>query len=226
MRKLLALFLVVFTAVGVSVTGYAAESDRYDRYERGYRDEPPPPPPRRAAAAPRQRHAQAGEPYFFGRLGLFDPNTDRDGLKGYDTGGSIDVGIGSRISPVFAVEGSFGGYASERGDDEARVGHLTIGGRFIIPNPFFEPYLGGGLGLYSTDLEERRADATIDIDDSSTDFGGYLSLGMDFWLNERLALNFEGKYHWVESTFDARAGNSFDVNMGGWTANFGIRLSF
>jgi hypothetical protein len=30
----------------------------------------------------------------------------------------------------------------------------------------------------------------------------------------------------VESEFDDFAGNSFDVNMGGWTVNFGVRLTF
>jgi hypothetical protein len=227
MRKLLALFLVVFTAVGVSVTGYAAE---YDRYERGYRSDappPPPPPPRRAAEVPRQRHAQQGEPYFFARLGAFDPNEDVDGLKGYDSGGNFELGIGSRISPVFAVEGTVGGYGSERGSDEATVVPLTIGGRFIIPNPFIEPYLGGGLGLYFASLQEDpRLPGFSGIDDENTEFGGYLSLGVDFWLNQRTALNFEGKYHWVDATFQSNAGTDFDVNMGGWTVNLGVRLSF
>ena len=227
MRKHLALVLAGLLVAATASTAVAAE---YDRYERGPRypdrGEYVPPPPRRAAEVPRQRHAQSGEPYFFGHVGAFDPNTDGDGLDGYDTGGTFDVGFGSRVSPVFAVEGTFGGYSSERGPDEAVVVPLTIGGRFIIPNPFIEPYLGGGLGLYFTSLEEHRLDPAIDIDDSSTEFGGYLSLGMDFWLNQRLALNFEGKYHWVESTFDAAAGNNFDVNMGGWTVNLGVRLSF
>jgi len=221
MRRYQVVFLVFIAAVGLTVTGYAAE---YDRYERGYRSDypPPPPPPRRAAEVPRQRHAQQGEPYFFAHLGVFDPNEDADGLKGYDSGGNFDIGIGSRISPLFAVEGTFGGYGADRGPDEATVVPLTIGGRFIIPNPFVEPYLGGGLGLYFTALDEP----INGIDDDNAEFGGYLSLGMDFWLNQRVALNFEGKYHWVESTFQNDLGTDFDVDMGGWTVNFGVRLSF
>jgi len=223
MRKLLVFFLVVIAAAGVTVTGYAAE---YDRYERGYRsDSPPPPPPPRRAEVPRQRHAQQGEPYFFAHVGVFDPNEDGDGLKGYDSGGNFDIGIGSRISPIFAVEGTFGGYGADRGSAEATVVPLTIGGRFIIPNPFIEPYLGGGLGLYLTKLDEPLS-GIGGIDDDKAEFGGYLSLGMDFWLNQRLALNFEGKYHWVDSTFQDNVGTNFDVNMGGWTVNLGVRLSF
>lgn len=221
MRKFLVFFLVVIAAVGVTVTGYAEE---YDRYERGYRVDspPPPPPPRRGAYVPPPRHAQYGQPYFFAHVGAFDPNDDWDGLEGYDTGGAFDIGIGARLSPLFAVEGTFGAYGTERGPDEAMVAPMTIGGRFIIPNPYVEPYIGGGLGLYFTSLDEP----INGIDDDNAEFGGYLSLGMDFWLNPRVALNFEGKYHWVESEFDDFAGNSFDVNMGGWTVNFGVRLTF
>jgi len=41
-----------------------------------------------------------------------------------------------------------------------------------------------------------------------------------------VALNFEGKYHWVEPTFEDNSGREFDVNMGGWTANLGVRVAF
>ena len=99
---------------------------------------------------------------------------------------------------------------------------LTIGGRLIIPHPFIEPYVGAGLGLYFTSLDEP----INGIDDTSSDFGGYLSIGADFWLNPRVALNIEGKYHWVDPTFENNLGNSVDVSMGGWTANLGARVAF
>jgi hypothetical protein len=229
MRKVLAVILVVLAAGAWAAPGYAAD---YDRYERGYRGEyppPPPPPPRRAATVPTQRHAQQGEPYFFAHLGVYDPNDETDGLKGYDSGVNFDLGIGSRISPVFAVEGTFGAFGAERGSDEATVVPVTIGGRFIVPNPFIEPYLGAGFGLYFSSLkEDPRVGPPVfsGIDDTSTDFGGYLSLGADFWLNQRAALNVEGKYHWVTPTFRSNAGTDFDVDMGGWTVNLGVRLSF
>ena len=103
---------------------------------------------------------------------------------------------------------------------------LTIGGRFIVPNPVVEPYLGAGLGLYFVSLDEEPGVDFSGIDDDNTEFGGYFSLGIDFWLNPRMALNFEGKYHWVESKFTTNAGSDFDVDLSGWTASFGIRLSF
>ena len=94
---------------------------------------------------------------------------------------------------------------------------LTFGVRLIVPHPFIEPYVGGGVGMYFTDLNEPASG----IDDSDTVFGGYGSIGVDAWLNPRIALNIEGKYHWAEPTF-----NGIDVKVGGWTANLGIRVSF
>lgn len=227
MRKHLALVLAGMFVAATAATAVAADVDRYERGDR-YRDrgEYAPPPPRRAAEAPPPRHAQYGQPYFFAHLGIFEPNDDIDGLRGYDSGGSFDLGIGSRVSPVFAVDGTFGGYGSERGSDEATVVPLTIGGRLIIPHPFLEPYVGGGIGLYFTSLDEPRVDPDLDIDDTSTDFGGYMSVGLDMWLNPRAALNFEGKYHWIEPTFQAASGRDWDVDMSGWTLNLGVRIAF
>ena len=213
MRKHLALVLAGLFVAATAATSVAAD---YDRYERGPRGGSP------GVYAPPPRHAQYGQPYFFAHLGIFDPNNDLDGLRGYDSGGNFDIGVGSRVAPLFAIDGTFGGYGAERGSSEATVVPLTIGGRLIIPHPFIEPYVGAGLGLYFTSLDEP----INGIDDTSSDFGGYLSIGADFWLNPRVALNIEGKYHWVDPTFENNLGNSVDVNMGGWTANLGVRVAF
>ena len=92
---------------------------------------------------------------------------------------------------------------------------LTFGARLILPAPVFEPYVGLGLGIYFADLNEPG------IDDSDTTIGGYGSIGLDAWLNPRMALNFEGKYHWVEPEF-----NGVDVDVSGWTLSLGIRIAF
>jgi opacity protein-like surface antigen len=225
MKRHLSLVLAVLVVAAAATTAAAAD---YDRYERGNRydrygapaDVPPPPP--RGAVAPPPRHAQYGQPYFFAHLGVFEPNGDLDGLSGYDSGINFDLGVGSRVSPVFAVDGTLGGYSSKDGSNEAAVVPLTIGGRLIAPHPFIEPYVGAGLGLYFTSLKEP----SNAIDDSSADLGGYLSAGVDMWLNDRAALNFEGKYHWVTPTFHSGDGSDYDVNMGGWTVNLGVRVAF
>ncbi|HWS14815.1 MAG TPA: porin family protein [Candidatus Methylomirabilis sp.] len=227
MRKHIALVLAGLFVAATAATAVAADYDRYERGDR-YRDrgEYAPPPPRRAAEVPPPRHAVYGQPYFFAHLGIFDPNDDVDGLKGYDSGGNFELGVGSRVSPVFAIDGTFGAYGAESGSNEATVVPMTIGGRLIIPHPFIEPYVGAGLGLYFSSLKEDPFVGYSGIDDSSTDFGGYLSLGLDMWLNPRVALNFEGKYHWVTPTFELNNGNNIDVDLGGWTANLGVRIAF
>jgi Outer membrane protein beta-barrel domain len=222
MRKITGLFLAGLFCAAFSSPALAA--DRYDRYERYPAGGPPPPP--RGAPAPPPRHAVYGQPYFFGHAGIFEPNNSTTGLNGYDSGGSFDIGVGSRVSPILAVEGTFGAFGADLGPNDVTVAPLTFGIRLIIPHPFIEPYVGGGVGLYFADLQEPSPDPFFHIDDSDTVFGGYGSIGMDAWLNPRIALNIEGKYHWAEPTFTSAAGNTFDVKVGGWTANLGIRVSF
>jgi len=207
------------------VAATAAAAAEYDRYERGPRGGRPgeyAPPPPRGAEVPPPRHAQYGQPYFFAHLGTFEPNTDVDGLDGYDSGMNFDLGVGSRVSPMFAVDGTVGGYSAKRGSNEAAVVPLTTGGRLIIPHPFHEPNVRAGLGLYFANCWEP----SNSIDDPRTKFGSYRSAGADMWLNPRTALNFEGKYHYVQPTFHSSSGASWDVNMGGWTVNLGVRVAF
>ena len=210
MRKSAVLFLAGVLCAVLASAAWA--QDRYERYERS--------PPPRGSSAPPPRHAVHGQTYFFGHIGLFEPNDDDPtltggGLGGYDTGGSFDIGIGSRVSPNLAIEGTFGAYGADRGPDEVSVAPLTFGVRLIIPAPVIEPYIGAGLGIYFVSLDEPG------IDDSDTTVGGYGSLGLDAWLNPRMALNFEGKYHWVEPEF-----NGIDVDVSGWTVSLGVRISF
>lgn len=220
MRKIPVLCFAAFLCV-MFLSPAQAQPPGYDRYERGR----PEAPPSRAVESAPPRHAAHGQTYFFAHLGIFDPNSDLDGLAGYDSGGNFDIGIGSRVSPVLAIDGTFGAYSAEHGNNEAAVVPLTIGVRLTVPHPFIEPYIGGGLGLYFTSLEEPTS-GVGGIDETSTDLGGYISFGADFWLNPKIALNFEGKYHFVDPTFEDAAGNSWDVNMGGWAANLGVRVSF
>ncbi len=220
MKKIAILCIAVLFSAALSSP--APAEDRYDRYERYPAGGPPP----RGVAAPPPRHAIYGQSYFFGHIGLFEPNDRTGDLSGYDTGTNFDIGIGSRVSPVLAVEGSLGGFSAERGPDKVTVVPLTFGLRLIVPNPVIEPYVGGGLGLYFANLKEVAAPGFSGIDDNETTFGGYGSLGVDAWLNPRLALNFEGKYHWAKPTFTSVAGTQFNVKVDGWTVNMGVRISF
>lgn len=166
---------------------------------------------------PPPRHAESGEPYFFGHVGIFEPNGDSDGLDGFDSGWNVDAGIGSRVTGNIAIEGMVSRFQADGpGSSDVAITPLTFGARLILPQPIVEPYLGVGLGFYHVNLDHPTLGG-----DSDTNFGGYLSLGADAWLNPKVALNFEGKYHLVETTY---FGN--DVNVGGWTVNLGVRVGF
>jgi hypothetical protein len=232
MKKALVLALAGILASGFVAVATPAGAQEYDRYERGTAAPPPPPPPRRGAAPPpfRPPGFHAG-PYFFGNIGIFEPNDYYNdyygtyGLSGYSSDLSGNIGFGSRLSPFGAIEGTVGYFSAERGSDEASVVPVTIGGRLIIPHPVFEPYIGGGIGVYFASLKENYT-ATYYTDDSDTTIGGYFSMGMDFWLNPRTALNLEGRYQMVQPTFTDNRGLSFDQDMSGWELNFGFRINF
>lgn len=243
MRKRHALILA---GLMVAATAATAVADEYDRYERGprggspgeYYPPPPPPPPRRGPPPPPLRPVgfHAG-PYLFGNIGVFEPNDYSNNyngtyyLSGYSSGLSGNAGFGSRLSPFAAVEGTVGYFSAEHGSDKASVVPVTFGGRLILPNPVFEPYIGGGIGVYFARLKEDSFFITPTLvypgtDDSETALGGYFSLGMDLWLNPRTALNLEGRYQMVQPTFTDKFGGTFDLDMSGWELNFGIRVNF
>jgi hypothetical protein len=172
-------------------------------------------------------HAPRGNPYLFLRGGTFEPNDERGGLGGYDTGPGVEVGVGSRLSPFLAVEGVVGSCRAEAGGDELRVTPVTLGARLILPGVFIEPYVGGGFGFYVTELREAAVlPGYSGIDDSSTAMGGYVSMGVDTWLGSRLALSLEGKYHAARPSFTSAAGNAIEVDVSGWALGLGIRLEF
>lgn len=220
MARNLAILLLAGTLVlGLAPAAGAADWDRYDRYGGAPpgRSSPPPPPPQYGRAP--VQHAPHGETYVFGSLGFFEPESDDPltGLPGYDAGLAGNFAIGSRVSPFLAIEGGVGFFSADRGPDELAVVPVTIGGRFVLPHPYIEPYVGAGLGFYFADLDEP----STGISDSDTTAGGYFSLGLDLWLNRKAALNFEGRYQIAEPTFDG-----FDVDVSGWTLGMGVRLSF
>jgi opacity protein-like surface antigen len=231
MRKVLSVLLAAAALAAAAAPAVAGTVDDEDdaRYERRRERHDPPPPVRREAPPSGMRHGAQGQPYLSVLFGGFEPTNDDelDGLPGYDSAGAFHLGFGSRLSPVFAVEGSFGGYGAERGPSEANVVPVTVGGRLIIPNPVFEPYFGGGGGLYLASLKEySRTTGNLLIDDDQAVLGGYFSMGADVWFNDHFALNLEGRHHWVNPEFTAVDGTRWDVEMSGWVLGAGVRFTF
>ena len=229
MRKIAVLPVLLLVIVVSAGSVFAGE---YDRYEREYpvytgdtsrpstSESLPPSPQPRAALPPPQTHMHHGPGYFSVQLGVYEPNNGGyNGLATYDSGFSLNVIFGSRLTPFFAVEGSVGYFGSEssfyRGD--LSVVPVTVGGRLIIPNPVVEPYVGAGVGIYFASIDEKRSG----IKDDVTDIGGYLSLGVDFWLTPKVALNMEGRYQRIKPKLDG-----CNINLSGWNTLLGVKVSF
>ncbi len=195
MKKTIACTLALAATLTLSTASFA---------ERGFRGGGAPPP----------RHAEFGEPYLFGHIGLFEPEGD---INDFKSGTNADFGMGARVNENIAIEASIGRYdASLRGDD-VTVWPLTFGGRLILPQPIVEPYVGLGLGFYHANVDDSRRG----LHDSDTTIGGYLSIGADAWLNPRTALNIEGRYQIANPTI-----NDQSVDVSGMIISLGLRVGF
>jgi hypothetical protein len=233
MRRVLALALVGFVVSGFAAAAAPAGAAEYDRYERGTSAPPPPPPPpasyRTAPPAPPRPVGYHAGTYISANLGLFEPNSYSDGLSQYSSDWGGNFVIGSRLSPFAAIEGGVGYYTASTGSNEVSVVPVTIGGRLIIPHPVFELYFGGGIGAYFASLDEPPFTPPfnyIGTNDSDTTIGGYVSFGLDMWLNPKAAINVEGRYQMANPSFTRNDGLSFDVDVSGWELNVGFRLNF
>ena len=217
MRKTAVLLVLLLLVVAFAGSVFAAE---YDRYERGYAIEAPPTSSQpRAAQVPPKTHMNYGPGYIGVQVGFYEPNDDWfGGLATYDTGVSLNMVFGSRLTTFFALEGSIGYFESRSNVYKGRLSvvPVTIGGRLIVPNPVIEPYVGAGLGMYFASLKEDYG-----VKDDKVDIGGYMSLGVDFWLHPRVALNVEGRYQWIESRFEG-----YNVDLSGWNTFLGARVLF
>jgi outer membrane protein W len=83
------------------------------------------------------------------------------------------------------------------------------------------PYLLAGGGLYITRLVEKHVDT-----ESEFDFGWHLGFGFDFALSDRVFLEADFRYLWVESNSDAETAADVLSDFDSWmaTAGIGFRL--
>ncbi|MFQ5791959.1 MAG: outer membrane beta-barrel protein [Acidobacteriota bacterium] len=108
------------------------------------------------------------------------------------------------------------------------------------------PYIGAGIGYYLNDLEDVNESAfgfLFDLDeyadfDADNGFGWHVCAGVDWFLSDHLALNFEALYRWVEYDWDVimrpfglrelgedLSGSGSD-DLDGWAAIVGLTLFF
>ena len=144
---------------------------------------------------------QAGKKYFYLAAGSFNPDGNSQ-LRNPSGQYGLALGFGSRYSRHVAWEVEFFNHAQRvdtpfnvpptflattegRADIES---HGLAGNvRLIYPVGRFEPYVGGGIGVYRTTLEIQRCFVIFcsDIKKSDSDIGLQLLAGMEYHFGER-----------------------------------------
>jgi len=127
-------------------------------------------------------------------------SNDRDNLNGF----ALAAKAGYDLNRYVGVEVESGWMVYERLQDSGfETGNLHVFpllGNLVLRYPMgrLVPYAAGGLGVYffSLDKDIKGTTATLDIDSAA--FGGKVAAGMDYYLTDRLALNFETGVHFIK----------------------------
>jgi opacity protein-like surface antigen len=95
------------------------------------------------------------------------------------------------------------GNVKETGSSEELAGslgtHLGVRNIFKLSNASFQPYIGGGISLISTELRNKNAGVTISkSDDSAT--GTWLGTGMYYALNNHFNIGVDLRYSEADVT--------------------------
>ncbi len=172
--------------------------------------------------------------------GVFIPNDDNEGLKGFDTGTAVDITCGYEVNSMFSIEGSIGYYNTDYemtecgGDcpDPPCCIRITSGidacpvrltGKISLPLiKQIKLYAGAGFGYYFTSLDEMAVFTGYDEDFDYTvkseadTFGYHLVAGLDVMAGESLSLLIETLWaHVKPSLKDYYSNDDIKVQMGG-----------
>ncbi len=146
----------------------------------------------------------------------------------FSSGWRIEAGLSYSRTDVAAVSASL--LAAEVG--EARTTSLMINGYYDFnKRGRFQPYLGLGLGVISTEFS--RVSFTLPggdrlLDDRATEAAGQAILGLGYWTGDRVFLSAE--YRFVTSFQDAEYalsdGSRYEQKLDGSGLLFGLRYAF
>lgn len=164
------------------------------------------------------------------KVGGFFPQTND--LDNFDAGGNIEVGIGHRVAPGFAIEGNFGYFETKgnfnlpgigSGDETFKVMPLTLSLKGQAYFDRFEPYAEAGIGVYfiKDEINGTILGFSGSNSENDTQLGLHVGLGGNYNITPQVFLGVEGRYLWLRTdTFGV------DVKLDGFllTANAGYRF--
>ena len=164
------------------------------------------------------------------KIGGYFPQTSD--LDNFDAGGNIEVGIGHRVAPGFAIEGNFGYFETKgtfnlpgvgSGDETFKVMPLTLSLKGQAFFDRFEPYAEAGIGVYfiKDDISGTVLGIPVSDSENDTQLGLHVGLGGNYNITPQVFLGVEGRYLWLRTdTFGV------DVKLDGFflTANLGYRF--
>jgi hypothetical protein len=166
-------------------------------------------------------NAAASTGFYFGpEFGWAGPKFSYTNL---DFEGNSAMLIGARAGfkfLFFAVEGNYLTSSHELSStnnaflwegNKTHIQTLGINGKLFIPFPVIHPYISGGWGSYTVDIDDVGKETN-----GGYNIGGGLELGLG-----KISLFAEGKYHWVKVDIK---GSDLDVSY--WAATFGFLINF
>ena len=153
------------------------------------------------------------------RAGMFLPNDNSDGLKGFEEGWAAEVFLGGGVGPV-GFEVGAGGYMPEpegNVDADFNVYYLSGTVKGYLPLGGAALYAGGGIGFYYAELDSGlEGRDTVD----GNGIGYHLVMGVEAPL-AIVALFGEARWNLAEVDL----GNlREDIDVGGLTISLGLRF--
>ena len=138
-------------------------------------------------------------------------------------GGYTETDLARRKSGVFIAE--FG---------ELKQFPVLLNGRYVFwPTSDIGLYIGGGVGYYFNDfkLTEIGKMALPGLDVEMDDSFGYQVIGgVEFFLNDKVSINWDARYAWNKADYVERSPGSpveqFEVDLNAFTFALGIKYYF
>jgi opacity protein-like surface antigen len=167
---------------------------------------------------------RAGNWYIGGGLGGF-AEEDNARLSGQDGKFATFFGGGYRASPYVAIEADIAYWRQDFAtpgsitlpNAEPRTDLNTVGAgglvKLYLPIDSVDLYVGGGLGLYTSQLyvEGSSGGATTKIDEDDTNVGYQLTLGADVYVSNRISVGVEYRWLKLEANFEPLVAGKIDV---------------